>query len=112
VAQIDLSESMTRAEKRAASGLAAIFGLRMLGMFLILPVFALYAEDLPGGDNHTLVGLALGMYGLTQAILQITAMGKIGNVEDVAAAAVYFAIRGSAGFGVDNWFSAWVIRFF
>jgi len=71
VAQIDLSESMTRAEKRAASGLAAIFGLRMLGMFLILPVFALYAEDLPGGDNHTLVGLALGMYGLTQAILML-----------------------------------------
>ena len=71
MAQIDLSESMTRAEKRAASGLAAIFGLRMLGMFLILPVFALYAEDLQGGDNYTLVGLALGIYGLTQAILMI-----------------------------------------
>ena len=71
MAQIDLSESMTRAEKRAASGLAAIFGLRMLGLFLILPVFALYAEHLPGGDNHTLVGLALGIYGLTQAILMI-----------------------------------------
>jgi len=62
---------MTRAEKRATSGLAAIFGLRMLGMFLILPVFALYAEHLPGGDNLTLVGLALGMYGLTQAIFML-----------------------------------------
>jgi len=71
VAQIDLSESMTRAEKRATSGLAAIFGLRMLGMFLILPVFALYAEHLPGGNSHTLVGLALGMYGLTQAIFML-----------------------------------------
>jgi len=71
VAHIDLSESMTRAEKRAAAGLAAIFGLRMLGMFLILPVFALYAEHLPGGADHALVGLALGMYGLTQAILMI-----------------------------------------
>ena len=71
MANIDLTESMTRAEKRAASGLAAIFGLRMLGMCLILPVFALYAEDLPGGDNHTLVGLALGMYGLTQALLML-----------------------------------------
>ena len=40
-------------------------------MFVILPVFALYAETLPGGDDHTLVGIALGAYGLTQALLQI-----------------------------------------
>ena len=43
----------------------------MLGMFVILPVFAIYAEHLPGGDNLTLVGIALGAYGLTQAMLQI-----------------------------------------
>ncbi|SES65300.1 Predicted arabinose efflux permease, MFS family [Nitrosospira multiformis] len=43
----------------------------MLGMFIILPVFAFYAERLPGGDNYTLVGIALGAYGLTQAILQV-----------------------------------------
>ena len=61
---------MTYAERRAVAGLAGIFGLRMLGLFLILPVFALYAETLPG---HTplLVGVALGAYGLTQALLQI-----------------------------------------
>jgi len=40
-------------------------------MFVILPVFAIYAEGLPGGDNLTLVGIAIGIYGLTQAILQI-----------------------------------------
>ncbi len=62
---------MTPVERRATIGLAGIFGLRMLGMFIILPVFAIYAEKLPGGRNHTLVGLALGAYGLTQAILQI-----------------------------------------
>ncbi|MBI2312401.1 MAG: MFS transporter [Betaproteobacteria bacterium] len=62
---------MTRAELRASIGLAGIFGLRLLGLFIILPVFALYAEHLPGGDSHTLVGVALGAYGLTQAILQI-----------------------------------------
>ena len=62
---------MTPAELRASFGLAAIFGLRMLGMFIILPVFSLYAELLPGGRDHTLIGLALGAYGLTQAILQI-----------------------------------------
>ena len=62
---------MTPAERRATVGLAGIFGLRMLGMFIILPVFALYAETLPGGRDHTLVGIALGAYGLTQALLQV-----------------------------------------
>jgi MFS family permease len=58
-------------ERRATGALAGLYGLRMFGLFIILPVFALYAETLPGGSNHTLVGLALGSYGLTQALLQI-----------------------------------------
>ncbi len=62
---------MTTTEIRASASLASIFGLRMLGLFLILPVFAVHAKSLPGGDNATLVGLALGMYGLTQAFGQI-----------------------------------------
>lgn len=65
------NDPMTSAERRAGVGLSAIFALRMLGLFLILPVFALYAKDLPGGDDVALVGLALGAYGLTQALLQI-----------------------------------------
>ena len=65
------SHRMSAVELRASAGLAGISGLRMLGMFIILPVFALYAERLPGGDSHTLVGLALGAYGLTQALLQV-----------------------------------------
>ena len=64
-------EKMSPIELRATTGLAGIYGLRMLGMFIILPVFAFYAEHLPGGDNYTLIGIALGAYGLTQAILQI-----------------------------------------
>ncbi|MBI4189078.1 MAG: MFS transporter [Betaproteobacteria bacterium] len=62
---------MNPAELRASISLSGIFGLRMLGMFVILPVFAIYAEHIKGGDNLTLVGVALGAYGLTQAILQI-----------------------------------------
>ncbi|WP_410500251.1 MFS transporter [Chitinibacter sp. S2-10] len=62
---------MTKLELRAASGLAGLYALRMLGMFLILPVFAVYAGHLPGGENHALVGLAFGAYGLTQALLQL-----------------------------------------
>ena len=64
---------MTPLERRASIGLAGIYGLRMLGLFIILPIFALYAEKLPGGQSHFLIGIALGAYGLTQAILQIPA---------------------------------------
>ncbi|CAL96002.1 MFS transporter [Azoarcus olearius] len=64
-------DPMTPAERRAGVSLAAIFALRMLGLFLILPVFAVHAHELRGGDNLTLVGLAIGAYGFTQACLQI-----------------------------------------
>jgi MFS family permease len=64
-------DRMSPAELRAAISLSGIFGLRLLGMFVILPVFAIYAEGLPGGDDLTLVGVAIGIYGLTQASLQI-----------------------------------------
>lgn len=86
---------MTRFEKRATSGLAAIFGLRMLGMFLILPVFALYAAHLPGGQNYTLVGWTLGMYGLTQAILMIPfgmASDRIGRKKVIIFGLILFAL--------------------
>ena len=59
-------------EMRASMALAWVYALRMLGMFLVLPVLALYAAGLPdAGDNKMLVGLAMGMYGLTQAVLQL-----------------------------------------
>ncbi len=64
-------DRMTRQELRAGLSLASIFALRMLGLFLILPVFAVDARQLPGGDNLTLIGIALGAYGLTQAALQL-----------------------------------------
>ena len=62
---------MTPAERRASFSLASIFALRMLGLFLVLPVFALEAARYPGGDNPARVGLAMGIYGLSQAFLQI-----------------------------------------
>jgi MFS family permease len=62
---------MSALERRSTIGLSGIFALRMLGMFIILPVFSLYAIQLPGGQSHALIGVALGAYGLTQAILQI-----------------------------------------
>ena len=89
---------MTALERRAATSLAGIFGLRMLGMFLILPVFALYAKTLPGGESHTMVGLALGMYGLGMMIPLASMLGtrKRGRLVLVGAA-IILALIGAAG---------------
>ena len=62
---------MNRDEIRATAGLSVIYALRMLGMFMILPVFALYARDLPVPATALQIGLAIGLYGLIQAGLQI-----------------------------------------
>lgn len=58
-------------ERRASLSLAGLFALRMLGLFLVLPVFALEAAQYAGGDDRAKVGLAMGIYGLMQAFLQI-----------------------------------------
>jgi MFS family permease len=70
-AQSTSSGRMTAAERRASSSLAAIFAARMLGLFLVLPVVALEAAHYPGGDDPARVGLAMGIYGLTQGLLQL-----------------------------------------
>ncbi|HYF19240.1 MAG TPA: MFS transporter [Ramlibacter sp.] len=62
---------MTPAELRASGSLSAVFATRMLGLFLVLPVFALEAARYPGGEDAVLVGIAMGIYGLTQGVLQI-----------------------------------------
>ena len=67
---LDAAAGMSRNEVRSAVSMAGIYALRMLGLFMILPVFALYAGDL-GGATPALAGLAIGIYGMTQALLQI-----------------------------------------
>ncbi len=62
---------MTPLERRASMSLSSIYALRLLGLFLVLPVFALEAARYPGGDDPARVGLAMGIYGLTQGLLQI-----------------------------------------
>jgi len=66
-----IENKMPKSELKASISLASIYGLRMLGMFLILPIFAIYAMQYHGGDNSILVGAALGAYGLTQALFQL-----------------------------------------
>jgi len=104
------SEKMSPAELRATIGLAGVYGLRMFGLFIILPVFAFYAEDLPGGNNYTLIGIALGAYGLTQAILQIPfgwLSDRIGRKPVIYMGLILFAIGSLvAAFATDIY---WVI---
>ena len=64
------TDGMTSTERKSVYSLAGIYALRMMGLFMILPVFALYAERLEG-NTPALVGVAIGVYGLTQALLQI-----------------------------------------
>ena len=69
---------MNSSELRSTLALAGIFGLRMLGLFLLLPVFSIHAKDLPGGDQAFLIGLALGMFNIVQACFHIP-LGRLSD---------------------------------
>ena len=89
---------MSAQERRASLSMAAIFALRMLGLFLVLPVFALEAAKLPGGNDPALVGLAMGVYGLTQAVMQVPlglASDRFGRKKIIVLGLLVFAL-GSA----------------
>lgn len=86
---------MLPTERRASASLASIYALRMLGLFLVLPVFALEATKYPGGDDPVWIGLTMGIYGLTQGILQIPfgmASDRLGRKRVILFGLVIFAI--------------------
>ncbi len=99
------SGRMSPLELRASLSLASIFALRMLGLFLILPVFAIHAAHLKGGDSQTLVGVALGTYGLTQAILQLPfgmASDRWGRKPVIVFGLILFAIGSFVAAATDD----------
>jgi len=97
-ASVRSATAMTALELRASFSLASIFALRMLGLFLILPVFAMEAARYPGGSDAAMVGLTMGMYGLTQGMLQFLyglASDRIGRKRVIVFGLLVFA-AGSA----------------
>lgn len=94
-AGMTVTDKMSPVEMRATISLASIYGLRMLGMFLILPIFAIYASTLPSKPSSLMIGIALGAYGLTQAMFQLPfgmASDKFGRKRVIYIGLAIFAI--------------------
>jgi len=109
VIEAGYDDAMTGGERKAATSLASIYALRMSGLFMILPVFALYAETLEG-VTPLMIGLAIGIYGLTQAIFQIPfgmLSDRIGRKPVIAMGLVIFALGSVIAAMADSIF--WVV---
>lgn len=99
------SSSMTGGERRAAGSMAMIMATRMLGLFMIFPVFALYADEKLSDATPILIGLAIGAYGLTQALLQIPfgrASDRFGRKRIITIGLLLFALGSVVAAMADN----------
>jgi len=104
------TERMNPAELRASLSLASVQSLRMLGLFMILPVLAIHARSLPEGGDPALLGIALGIYGLTQAALQLPfgiASDRFGRKPVIIVGLLIFAVGSVvAALASDLWMMA------
>ena len=97
-------DRMSARETRAVGGLALVYAFRMLGMFMVLPVLATYGQDLAGATPF-LIGVAIGAYGLTQAVLQIpfgTLSDHIGRMPVIIVGLLVFAAGATLAAQADS----------
>jgi len=96
---------MTAQERRSSFSLSGLYALRMLGLFIVLPVFALEAARYPGGNDPALVGLAMGAYGLTQACLHLAfgaASDRWGRKRVIVAGLLIFIVGSLVAAAADS----------
>jgi predicted MFS family arabinose efflux permease len=94
----------TRTEQRAVASLASLYALRMLGLFMVLPVMMIHGQSLSGATPQ-LLGLAMGIYGLTQALLQIPAgalSDRIGRKPVIIGGLIIFALGSIIAASADS----------
>ena len=99
------ADRMSALELRSSAALSSVQGLRMLGLFIVLPVLAVHAQSLPDGANAQLVGLALGIYGLTQALCQLplgAASDRFGRKPVIVFGLALFAIGSFIAAAADD----------
>ncbi|MFK7161662.1 MFS transporter [Marinospirillum sp. MEB164] len=97
-------DALTTTELRAVTGLAGLYGLRMLGLFMVLPVMPLLLENFPGATPLA-IGLAIGIYGLTQAMLQLPfgwLSDKLGRKPLIYAGLALFALGSLVAAAADS----------
>ena len=95
---------MTTDERRATWGLGAVFSLRMLGMFMVLPVLTTYGMALQGA-TQSLIGIAIGIYGLAQALFQIPfglLSDRVGRRPLIVAGLLIFALGSVVAAATDS----------
>ena len=96
---------MSPPERRASASLALVFALRMLGLFLVLPVFAIEARLYSGGENPMWIGFAMGAYGLTQAVMQMPlglASDRFGRKRVILTGLLLFAVGSLIAAGAES----------
>ena len=95
---------MNKLETRTALSLSAVFAVRMLGLFMVLPILSLLTKELANA-TPLLIGLTIGIYGLTQASFQIPLgilSDRIGRKPVIIGGLLVFALGSIVAASTDN----------